>query len=208
MIYLIVATRNKGKIREIKKILHPLPVLSLDDLKYMEEIQEVGNSFIENATIKACLIQRLFQNQYPKAFVLADDSGLEIEALEGRPGIYSARYAGKNATQEDLIKKVLIEMKDIPFEKRSARFVCAMVLCGPGNTIFKTEGYCEGRISFEPIGKNGFGYDPIFLLKKYNYKKTMAEISDEEKNKLSHRRKALDNVKIILRQMNIIGSPL
>jgi len=204
MTYLIVATQNNGKIREIKKIMQPLSVLSLNDLNYSGEIEETGNSFLENAVIKARLIQRLFNKQYPESFFLADDSGLEIEALEGRPGIYSARYAGKNATQNDLINKVLTEMKDMPFEKRNARFVCAMVLYGPGEITFKTEGYCEGKISFEPRGKNGFGYDPIFLPKEYNYEKSMAEISEEEKNKISHRKKALDNIKLILKQIGII----
>ncbi len=190
----IVCTKNNGKIKEIKNILHDVEIFSLSDLKYLEDIEENGESFYENALIKTKKSYNLFHNDYPAAYFLADDSGLEVEALGGKPGIFSARYAGEGATQEIMIQKILDELHNIPFEKRIARFVCSMVLITPDNIVFNSEGRCDGVIGFQPTGSNGFGYDPIFLLKEFNYKKSMAEINDREKNLISHRKRALDGI--------------
>lgn len=193
---LIVATNNKGKIEEIKAMLNDFDeVLSLKDIGFTDEAIEDGKTFLENATKKALFYYNALKEKYTDFFFLADDSGLEVEALNGKPGVYSARYAGEKAKDEDNIKKLLNEMKGIPFEKRNANFNCTMVLVYPdGKTIHK-EGKCYGRIAFEPKGKNGFGYDPVFLTEESNYTKTMAELSREEKNKISHRRKALEGIK-------------
>lgn len=143
---------------------------------------EDGKTFAENSAIKATEASKLMNS-----YALADDAGLCVEALEGRPGIYSARYAD---TQPEKIAKLLGELKNVPSEQRTAKFVCSMVLTNPdGNILHKTEGLCEGEIAFEPYGCGGFGYDPIFLVKGLN--KTMAEISADEKNSLSHRSRAL-----------------
>ncbi len=203
MLNIIAATFNDGKLKEIKQILNSINIISLKDLGFNKPLIENGKTFYENALIKAEIIHDYYKIKYQYAYVLSDDSGLEITALNGKPGVYSARYAGENSTQEMLIEKVLNEMKNIPSERREARFVCSMVLFPPERKIYHSEGFCEGKISEVPKGTNGFGYDPIFLLKEYHYNKTMAEISDQEKNKLSHRKKALDGIKkIINRQEN------
>ncbi len=193
---LIVATNNKGKVEEIKSILKDFEeVLSLKDIGFNDEAIEDGKTFLENAMKKALFYYNSLKEKYKDYYFLADDSGLEVEALGGRPGVYSARYAGEKATDIDNITKLLEEMKDISFDCRNANFTCNMVLVYPdGKTIHKT-GKCYGKIAFKPKGENGFGYDPIFLTKESNYKKTMAEISKEEKNQISHRRKALEGIK-------------
>ncbi len=200
MIKIIAATHNSGKLKEIKQILNSADVLSLFDLSYFEDIPENGSTFYENALQKAFIIRDVFKNTIEDSYILADDSGLEVEALGGRPGIYSARYAGENSTQGELIDKILGELSETPDFKRSARFVSSMVLLAPGGLIHGYEGYCRGRIGREPRGSNGFGYDPVFLPEEYNYEKTMAELSDEAKNEISHRRKALDGIKIIVEE--------
>jgi XTP/dITP diphosphohydrolase len=197
MTCIIAATRNPGKIREIRQILKPLEIISLSDLGFNEEIPETGSSFYENALLKATGISDKFKKDYPQAYILADDSGLEIDALGGRPGIFSARYAAGNPG-------IISEMSGIPAVKRNARFSCVMVLLSPGGEINKSEGRCEGRIGFTIRGSNGFGYDPIFLVKRLFYRKTMAEIPDNLKNTLSHRKKALDGIKKILRKNGLI----
>ncbi len=202
---IIAATKNNGKIKEIKQILSGYSVLSLLDIKFDDNIIENGNSFYENALIKAVSIYDHYHNTMPDIYILSDDSGLEIDALEGRPGIFSARYAGENSTQEKLIEKVLFELKNTPFEKRTARFVCSMVLLTPDRSVHKAEGFCEGIIDTVPKGNNGFGYDPIFLIKEFGCEKTMAEITDEEKNKLSHRRMALNGILNILKKIKNEG---
>lgn len=197
---LVIATQNSGKAKEIKQILSSFEVLTLKDLQYTEEIEENGSSFSENAFIKADVIYRHFHGAMPDAFFLADDSGLSVDALSGRPGIYSARYAGENSTSVMLIRKVLAELKDVPYEKRTARFTCAMVLIDPNAKIKQSQGNCEGLIGFEPKGDNGFGYDPIFLPEDFQYRKTMSELTDDEKNSISHRRRALDGIRKLLNQ--------
>jgi XTP/dITP diphosphohydrolase len=185
-------------MREIRHILTGFDVLSLKEIGFQGDIPETGKTFIENATIKAVTVFDRYHALYPHAFVLADDSGLEVEALGGKPGVYSARYAGENSTQMDLINKLLNEMKDIPAQKRSARFFCQMVLVFPDGSKHTSEGTCGGRISEQLSGTNGFGYDPVFLVKEYEYKCTMADLAEDKKNEISHRRKALNGIKKIL----------
>lgn len=195
---IIAATSNAGKIREIGKILDGFEVLSLKDIGFQGDIPENGSTFRENAFIKAETVYQLFHEKYPDAFVLADDSGLEVDALNGKPGVFSARYAGENATQQMLIDKLLGEIKNVPPQKRGARFVCHMALITPTNEKHDAIGECRGRIAEKPAGVNGFGYDPVFLVKDFNFEKTMAELPEDVKNTLSHRRKALNIVKKII----------
>ncbi len=187
---LIIATKNKGKMKDFKELFEPLgiKVSSLLDLSEpIEDIAETGVTFEENAAIKAEAISRKF-----KIPVIADDSDIEIDALNGAPGVYSARYAGEEKDDLANLKKVLAELKDVSKEHRCGRFVCVLAIAQPGQeTIFK-RGECEGTIGFEAIGENGFGYDPIFY--PIGNERTMAELSIEEKNQISHRKKALDQI--------------
>ena len=189
----ILASNNDGKIREMKEKLNPLgiTVISQKEAGYNIEVDETGTTFEENATLKAEAIYKL-----SKLPVISDDSGLEIDALNGEPGIYSARYAGENATDEDRRNKVLNLMKNVEKEKRTARFTCAICYIDEdGNKhIFKQS--CEGTKATEPHGVNGFEYDPIFLVGE----KSFAELSNNEKNKISHRGKAIDEFVKYLKQ--------
>jgi XTP/dITP diphosphohydrolase len=182
----IIATRNKGKLSEIAEILSGLPfnVISMEEAGISEDIEEYGNSFEENAMIKAKEVFKLTGEM-----VMADDSGLEVDYLNGAPGIYSARFAGCDATDEDKNNKLLSMLQGVPFEKRSARFVCAIAVIFPDNSNFTVKGICEGHIGFKPEGNNGFGYDPLFYMSEYNM--TTAQMESEEKHKISHRGKAL-----------------
>lgn len=182
----VVASTNLGKIKEIKKVLEDtsFEVISMAEAGFDEEIEETGTTFEENALIKAEAVAAKVN-----AIVMADDSGLEVDALNGAPGVYSARYAGECATDNDRIVKLLSELSDVPEDKRQARFVSSIAVVLPGGENFVVRGTCEGLITKEPSGENGFGYDPIFYLPEYNA--TMAEISLEEKNKISHRGRAL-----------------
>lgn len=183
---LVVATKNKGKIKEIQQVLGDfgIEVISMEQAGFHQEIVEDGSTFEENALIKARAIMKL--TGLP---VLADDSGLETDFLDGAPGIYSARFAGEGASDKDRYEKLLDLFKDVPEHKRGARFVCAMAYCTPDGEEMTVRGTCEGIIAYAPKGENGFGYDPIFLLPQF--RKTMAELSPEEKNRISHRGKAL-----------------
>lgn len=183
---LIVATKNKGKYQEMKEILSGMPfnVISMEDASLDIEIEETGQTFEENALIKAREVSRLTNE-----IVIADDSGLEIEYLDGAPGIYSSRFAGKGASDEDRNRKLLKLLEEVPFEKRKARFVCVIAVVYPEGDYFTVKGICEGYIGFEPKGNNGFGYDPLFYIPEYG--KTMAEMDPEDKHKISHRGKAL-----------------
>jgi XTP/dITP diphosphohydrolase len=197
---IIAATTNQGKIKEIKQMLPEYEIKSLKDLSFEGDIEENGISFSENAFIKAKAVYNTYHLAYPEAFILADDSGLEVEALGGRPGIFSARYAGPGSTQDELIHKVLKELESIPNTLRNARFYCVMAMLTPQMTPHQAEGICNGRITLEPKGTNGFGYDPIFAVEERNFESTMAELTDVEKNSLSHRRRALDGIKKILEE--------
>ena len=160
----------------------------VEDFPFLPEVEEDGNSFRENAIKKATTIAKACNT-----WAMADDSGLEIDALNGRPGIYSSRYAGPNATDEKNIEKVLSELRGVPKEKRTARFLCSIALASPHQLLFVVEGRCEGFITEEPRGKGGFGYDPIFYVPDYNH--TFAELNPLTKNSISHRAKALDQFK-------------
>ncbi len=201
---IVAATANPGKIREIRQILSGRDVLSLKDIGFTGDIPETADTFLENAAIKSQTVYDRFHDRYPDACFLADDSGLEVDALGGRPGVLSARYAGPGATSEQMIAKLLDEMKTFRESDRTARFLCTMVLIDPSGRSYFGQGVCEGRIAVSPRGENGFGYDPVFLVESRGYDKTMAELSDDEKNSLSHRRHALEAVRNILRDLDAI----
>ena len=190
---LIVATRNRGKIREIREALRELGlrIYSLSDFTDVPEIEEDGKSFTENALKKARFYSKVFGK-----LTLADDSGLEVDSLKGLPGIYSARYAGKEASTRGNNQKLLNEMEGISLSKRGARFKCVIAMVSPDGREAIAEGSCKGRIGFKEKGRRGFGYDPLFILPKYG--KTMAELSLEEKNKISHRGKALRKMRKLI----------
>lgn len=182
---IVLATNNMGKLREVRSLFDNLEVMSLKDINYNKDIIEDGKTFAENALIKARTISKEFN-----ITVIADDSGLEVEALGGKPGIYSARYAGCHDDEEN--NKLLIKNLQ-GITNRSARYVCAICVYKPNDEYRIFEAYCEGKIIDDARGTNGFGYDPYFYVEKYQ--KTMAEISLEEKNTISHRASALRMVK-------------
>ncbi|TXC90139.1 XTP/dITP diphosphatase [Metabacillus litoralis] len=184
---IIIATKNKGKVNEFEALLAPLgyQVQSLLDYPDAIDVEETGSTFEANAILKAEAISK----QYGMV-TIADDSGLEVDYLNGQPGVYSARYAGTDKSDQANMEKVLKELSAITeLEKRSARFICALALSTPGHVVQTVRGACEGFIAETPTGENGFGYDPIFILQNSN--KTMAQLSKEEKNKVSHRSDAL-----------------
>lgn len=197
---IIVATQNKGKVTEIKKLLEGLPieVLTMGEAHLDIDIEENGQTFEENAKIKAEAISKLTD-----AFVLADDSGLEIDYLGKEPGIYSARYLGKDTPYREKNQVILERLQDVPKEKRTARFICAMALAQKGEKTVTTIGIMEGYIGYQIEGTNGFGYDPIFFIDELGT--STANISLEEKNKRSHRAKALkEMLKIIKERLDTI----
>jgi XTP/dITP diphosphohydrolase len=199
-IILVIATRNKGKTLEIKALLKgfPVEIKNLDDFGPIPHLEEDGDSFEENAYKKASFAARILGLP-----ALADDSGLTVEALDGAPGIHSARYAGENATDEQRYLQLLGEMEGK--SNRKAAFECVISIAVPTGPALTYEARCEGLITTEPTGSNGFGYDPVFFYPPYN--KTFAQITIEEKNSISHRGKALaelrsefDKVLIWIRQ--------
>ncbi len=189
----IVATRNRGKMREVREALRGLDlrIHALSDFSDVPEIEENGKTFVENALKKA----RCYSKYFGKV-TLADDSGLEVDSLKGMPGIYSARYAGEKASGQENNRKLLREMEGVPISKRGARFRCVIAVVSPDGREVLAEGSCKGRIGFGEKGRRGFGYDPLFVLP--NHGKTMAELSLEEKNKVSHRGKALKKIRKII----------
>jgi XTP/dITP diphosphohydrolase len=196
---LVMATRNPGKVRELRDLLQDLGVelLSLVDFPALPEVPETGATFADNAALKAQEVARL-----TGWAALADDSGLEVEALGGRPGVFSARYA-QDRTAPDLPgdadnwRKLLDEMQAVPWERRQARFVCEIVLALPDGRRWRAHGECGGVIALEPRGKQGFGYDPVFWVPEYG--RTMAELGPQVKNRISHRARALAALKELLR---------
>ena len=190
---IILASHNRGKVTEFKQMLadYQVEVLSLNDINYQNEIEETGTTFTQNARLKA----RQVATEHPDAIVVADDSGLIVDALNGEPGVYSARYAGLTATDDANIDKLLIQLQAVEKEKRSARFVCVLVVIFESQE-FIVEGACEGRILTERRGTAGFGYDPIFYVLELN--KTTAEMSKDEKNAISHRGQAIKKLLPIL----------
>ncbi|PAC85104.1 XTP/dITP diphosphatase [Bacillus subtilis] len=189
----IIATHNPGKVKEFKEILEPrgYDVKSLAEIGFTEEIEETGHTFEENAILKAEVVAKAVNKM-----VIADDSGLSIDNLGGRPGVYSARYAGEQKDDQANIEKVLSELKGIEKEQRTARFRCALAVSIPGEETKTVEGHVEGYIAEEPRGEYGFGYDPIFIVKDKD--KTMAELTSDEKNKISHRADALKKLSKLL----------
>ncbi len=179
----VLATTNHGKVREFSKLLEGVfeNVISLKELDSPPEVIEDGATFRDNALKKAREIA-----QFSGKLTLADDSGLEVEALDRRPGVYSARYSGENATDKTNIEKLLDELGDN--HNRKARFVCVLALVNPNGEELVVEGFCEGVILDKPRGEGGFGYDPVFYLP--DREKTMAEIDPELKNRISHRANA------------------
>ena len=188
---IIFATGNENKMKEIRMILADLglEILSMKEAGVFEEIEEDGMSFEENAEIKARAISRVMTND----IVLADDSGLEIDYLNKEPGIYSARYMGEDTSYHIKNASLIERLNGVPDEKRTARFVCAVAAAFPDGSVKTVRGTMEGRIGYEEKGENGFGYDPIFYLPEYGC--TSAELSGKEKNKISHRGKALRAIK-------------
>ncbi|MGA1863568.1 MAG: XTP/dITP diphosphatase [bacterium] len=193
---LIIATRNKHKVSEIREIWSDLGFrfLSLDDLPQKIEIRETGLTFSENAIKKAFQVA-----MGVNAYVLADDSGIEVDALGGKPGVFSARYAGLRATDNQNNQKLLNALQGVAWEKRGARYRCVIALIDLQKQIYISEGSCEGIIAFEPSGERGFGYDPIFYVPEYGI--TMAGLSSEVKNRISHRAKALQKSRQIINRL-------
>ena len=181
----LLATSNLHKLEEFRAIFSALPVklVSLSDIHLAIEVEETGSTFAENAELKA----RTYA-QASQMLTLADDSGLEIDALKGAPGVYSARYLGSETSYAERFRVILEQMKDLPLNQRSARFRCVIALADPSGTIRTAEGVVEGAIADYPRGSHGFGYDPIFLLPELG--KTFAELEPEYKNRISHRARA------------------
>ena len=196
---IIFATSNQGKMREIRDILKDCncEISSLKDEGIDIEIEEDGQTFEENALIKANTIMKM-----TNSIVLADDSGLEVDYLNKEPGIYSARYLGENVSQEEKNIYILNKLKGVDEKNRTARFVCSIACAIPEQESFTVRGIIEGQIAHNIAGENGFGYDPIFYVNEYN--KTVAELNSDEKNKISHRGKALRLMKDKLTDMGII----
>jgi XTP/dITP diphosphohydrolase len=183
---LVIATRNRGKLEEIRQILSDLniSVESLSDYPGIEEIEETGETFRENALEKAITVAK-----HTEQVVLADDSGLVVDALGGAPGVMSARYAGTGASDSDRYRKLLAAMESVPDDQRTARFMCVVAIATPEGRTWTVEGSVEGAITREPRGKGGFGYDPVFLVPELGL--TFAEIDAKTKNHMSHRARAL-----------------
>ncbi|HSV97236.1 MAG TPA: XTP/dITP diphosphatase [Spirochaetota bacterium] len=194
---LLIATKNTNKVREIRDKLARLPgleILSLEDTGGIPDVVEDGDTFAENAAIKALAVAAT------TGFTsLADDSGLIVDALDGAPGIYSARFGGSGLSDAERCLLLLEKMTAVPKGSRSARFVCAIAIARPGTVIHTAEGVCEGSIIREMRGGMGFGYDPVFLVE--GTKKTMAELSMKEKNSLSHRARALEAAALFIRKL-------
>ena len=196
---MIFATTNQGKVREIKAILGDIgeDILSLKEAGISVDIVEDGTSFEENAIIKAKAIMEL-----TGLIVLADDSGLEVDAMNKEPGIYSARFMGEDTPYEEKNRAIIDRLKDVEGEDRSARFVCVIAAAFPNGEVITTRGTIEGVIAHEPAGSNGFGYDPIVYVPEYGM--TTGQMEPEQKNAISHRGKALMAMKEILRERNVI----
>jgi XTP/dITP diphosphohydrolase len=199
---LLLATTNTHKVDEYRAILSDLPftLLSLNDIQLDMDVEETGTTFRENAELKA----RAYA-QASGLLSLADDSGLEIDALDGAPGVYSARFAGVDATYEERFDILLTQLQDIPVELRTARFRCVISLAEPSGYLRSVDGIIEGIIADAPRGENGFGYDPIFLVPTLG--KTTAEITAEQKNKISHRGRAAQQARELLEHWPPSSSP-
>ncbi len=182
---LLLATNNQGKVREYRSLLQNIPfeLVTLAEEGITTTVSEVGESLEENARLKATVLAAQSQ-----LLALADDSGLEVDALGGEPGRLSARYAGEGASDRDRVNYLLSRLKDVPWQERSARFRCIIAIATPSGEVELCSGECRGFITFEPRGEQGFGYDPVFYLPELD--KTMAELPLEIKNQVSHRGQA------------------
>ena len=199
---LLLATTNRHKVEEFRAIFADLPftLLSLNDIQLDMDVEETGTTFRENAELKARAYAQASGMLY-----LADDSGLEIDALGGAPGVYSARFAGPEATYEERFDILLKQLRDVPMEGRTARFRCVISLAEPSGYLHSVDGTIEGVIADAPRGKNGFGYDPIFLVPDLG--KTTAELTAEQKNKISHRGRAAHLARELLEHWPPSSSP-
>lgn len=189
----IIATKNRGKAKEFEYIFaaRGYAIRTLLDYPGLAEVEETGETFEENAILKAEAVSKQLNK-----IVMSDDSGLIVDALNGKPGIFSARYAGEKKDDQANIDKVLKELKGIPFDKRTAQFYCALALAVPGHETITVSGTCEGQILDKPRGSSGFGYDPIFFVEEKGF--SMAELQSDEKNRISHRANALKKLNVIL----------
>ena len=192
---LVIATGNPDKQKEIMAVLNDLPIMIRNQREFepVPEIIEDGETCEANAVKKATIIAK-----HTGRLTLADDTGLEVEALEGAPGVYAARYAGENATYSDNCQKLLKELQGVPLDNRNARFVTVLAIAEPSGPVEVVEGGLEGKISETLSGTDGFGYDPIFIVPELG--KTLAQITLEEKNQISHRGRALAKVKVLLKK--------
>lgn len=197
---LMIASRNQKKKKELQQILSDLnfELLSLDDLPPLPEVEEDGMTFTENAVKKAVTVA-----QQTGLLTLADDSGLSVDALQGAPGVFSARYSGPEANDEKNNQKLLLALEDIPDANRTARFVCVIALASPDGQVQTVEGSCEGRIDNILRGNAGFGYDPLFIPEGFEV--SFAQLDPSIKNTISHRGKALERIKPILESINMGG---
>jgi XTP/dITP diphosphohydrolase len=193
---LLIATHNRGKLIEYQEMLtdFALELVTLDDVGIGEDVEETGATFAANARAKAVEYARR-----SGLLTLADDSGLEVDALGGEPGVHSKRYAGENKSDPERIAFLLDKLQDVSREKRTARFRCAIALATPRGDVRECDGACEGLIELAPRGTNGFGYDPVFLFPERGM--TMAELSSEEKNRISHRARATEKARKILEKL-------
>lgn len=182
---IMVATNNQGKVKEIKSMLSPHNVMSQGEAGINIEVEETGDTFEENAFLKA----RALKKYTDSAIIIADDSGLMVDYLNGEPGVYSARYAGENTTPEQGMEKLLKNLDGVPFEGRTAHFKTVVALIMPDGSEYSFDGTCDGYITNIKKGDNGFGYDPIFYYPPFS--KTFAELTEDEKNSVSHRGAAL-----------------
>ncbi|SFJ15051.1 XTP/dITP diphosphohydrolase [Halobacillus dabanensis] len=194
---LIVATKNQGKVSEFRQMFskYNISVKSLLDIDRIIDIEETGTTFEANAIIKAEAMVELLGLP-----VVADDSGLEVDALDGEPGVYSARYAGMEKDDQKNTAKLLRELEGKTDKERTARFVCAVAVARPGVETFVKRGTCEGKIATEPQGTNGFGYDPVFIPRGST--RTLAEHSSDEKNAISHRHHAIEQIEDWLKTLS------
>jgi len=199
---LLLATNNKGKVHEYRSLLQSLPfeLVTPAEEGITTTVSEVGGSLEENARLKATVFAA--ESRLP---ALADDSGLEVDALGGEPGRLSARYAGEGASDRDRVNYLLLRLKEVPWEKRSARFRCVIAIATPDGEAELCSGECRGIIAFEPRGEHGFGYDPIFYLPELN--KTMAELPLEVKNRVSHRGRATRKAYRVLERLKTANIP-
>jgi XTP/dITP diphosphohydrolase len=190
---LLLATKNEGKLREYRCLLDSLgyQLVSPKELGINIEVAETGSTMAENAILKATTFAR-----ESNLLTLSDDSGLEVDALGGQPGVLSARYASENASQKELINYLLSKLKDVPEKERSARFRCIIAIATPSGEVKTCSGECPGFITFKAAGSHGFGYDPVFYLPQH--KETMAQLTMTEKNRISHRARAAAGARKIL----------